>query len=178
MHAARTAQARLLKVLTDRRHSLDTELASLELGAAHAEARSELAAAIRRQQDEATSQAATRPTVVALTSAAPSTPAPAAPAPQPAPPAGSGGVSPYHDQPFLVCTRARESDGNYSVVSAGGAYYGAYQFAPTTWNVTASHVGRLDLIGLLPSRASEFDQDELAWALYQWQGNAPWGGRC
>ena len=180
MHAARTAQARLLKVLTDRRHTLDTELASLELGAAHAEARSELAAAIRRQQDAATSQAATRPTVVALTSAAPSTPAPApvAPAPQPAPPAGSGGVSPYHDQPFLVCTRARESDGNYSVVSAGGAYYGTYQFAPTTWNVTASHVGRLDLIGLLPSRASEFDQDELAWALYQWQGNAPWGGRC
>jgi hypothetical protein len=182
MHAARTAQARLLKVLTDRRHALDTELASLELGAAHAEARSELAAAIRRQQDAATSQAATRPTVVALTSAAPSTPTPApapvAPAPQPAPPAGSGGVSPYHDQPFLVCTRARESDGDYSVVSAGGAYYGAYQFATTTWNVTASHVGRLDLIGLLPSRASEFDQDELAWALYQWQGNAPWGGRC
>ena len=96
MHAARNAQARLLKVLTDRRHTLDTELASLELGAAHAEARSELAAAIRRQQDEATSQAATRPTVVALTSAAPSTPAPApvAPTPQPAPPAGSGGVSP------------------------------------------------------------------------------------
>ena len=64
------------------------------------------------------------------------------------------------------------------VVSSGGTYYGAYKFAPTTWNVTASHVGRLDLVGVLPSRASESDQDNMAWALYQWQGNAPWGGRC
>ena len=80
---------------------------------------SELAAAIRRQQDEATARPRPRPTVVALTSAAPSTPAPApaAATPRPAPPAGSGGVSPHHDEPFLVCTRARESDGDYSVVS-------------------------------------------------------------
>ena len=60
----------------------------------------------------------------------------------------------------------------------GRRYYGAYQFAPTTWNVTASHLGRLDLVGVLPSQASQYDQDEMAWALYQWQGNAPWGGRC
>jgi hypothetical protein len=31
---------------------------------------------------------------------------------------------------------------------------------------------------VLPSQASEHDQDEMAWDLYQWQGNAPWGGRC
>ena len=30
-----------------------------------------------------------------------------------------------------------------------GLYYGAYQFAPTTWNTTANHAGRLDLIGVL-----------------------------
>ena len=24
----------------------------------------------------------------------------------------------------------------------------------------------------------EYDQDEMAWDLYGWQGNAPWGGRC
>ena len=76
-----------------------------------------------------------------------------------------------------MCTRARESNGNYSVVSSSG-YYGAYQFSPTTWNVTATHVGRLDLVGVIPSQASAYDQDEMAWALYAWQGNSPWGGRC
>jgi len=178
IHAAQTAQTRTLQALASRRRILDDELASLELGSARAAARSELAAAIRRQQDAA---AATRPTVVALTSdaAAPSTTVPSTPTPVgPVAPLPSGQVSPYHDEPFLVCTRARESNGDYSVVSAGGSYYGAYQFATTTWNVTASHVGRLDLIGVLPSQASPYDQDEMAWALYEWQGNAPWGGRC
>jgi peptidoglycan hydrolase CwlO-like protein len=183
LHAARSAQTQTLRFLTRQRRALDTLLASLELGSAHAEARAELAAALRRHQDEALAQAATRPTVVALTAVSPATPTPAPAsspvvAPTPAPPSGSGGVSSVHDEPFLVCTRARESDGNYSVVSSGGTYYGAYQFATTTWNVTASHLGRLDLVGVLPSRASAADQDEMAWALYQWQGNAPWGGRC
>jgi len=183
IHAAEAAQTRTLQTLANRHRTLDDELASLELGSAHAAARSELAAAIRLQQDAAA--AATRPTVVALTSdaalpsstAVPSTPTPGGtPAGSVVPP--DGGVSPHHDEPFLVCTRARESNGDYSVVSAGGSYYGAYQFATTTWNVTASHVGRLDLVGVLPSQASPYDQDEMAWALYQWQGNAPWGGRC
>jgi peptidoglycan hydrolase CwlO-like protein len=89
----------------------------------------------------------------------------------------SGGVSPHHNDPFLVCTRARESSGIYTAVSPAG-YYGAYQFSTSTWDATASHAGRLSLIGVLPSRASEYDQDELAWTLYQWQGKAPWGGRC
>jgi peptidoglycan hydrolase CwlO-like protein len=182
LHSARSAQTRTIRYLTHQRHDLDTLLASLELGSAHAEAQAELAASLRRHQDEAIAQAATRPTVVALTSSSPVDPpaqttvAPVV-TPTPAPP-GTGNANAVHDEPFLVCTRARESDGDYQVVSAGGAYYGAYQFAPTTWNVTASHLGRLDLVGVLPSRASEADQDEMAWALYQWQGNAPWGGRC
>ena len=180
MHVARTAQTRLLRQLTKQRRALDTLLASLELGSAHAQAQAELAAAIRRHQDEAA--AATRPTVVALTSDLPA-PASSATPPPPAPvvpaaPPSTGGISPEHDQPFLVCTRARESDGNYGAVSPGGAYYGAYQFAPTTWNVTASHMGRLDLVGVLPTHASQSDQDAMAWTLYQWQGNTPWGGRC
>jgi peptidoglycan hydrolase CwlO-like protein len=182
LHTARSTLTSTIRYLTHQRHELDTLLASLELGSAHAEARAELAAALRRHQDEAVAQAATRPTVVALTSSSPVDP-PSSPTtvpvvtPPPAP-AGTGGVSSVHDEPFLVCTRARESDGNYQVVSSGGTYYGAYQFAPTTWNVTASHLGRLDLVGVLPSQASESDQDQMAWALYQWQGNAPWGGRC
>jgi hypothetical protein len=93
------------------------------------------------------------------------------------PPSSSGGVSPHHNDPFLVCTRARESAGDYGAVSPSG-YYGAYQFLPSTWDVTVLHEGRSDLVGVLPSHASPYDQDEAAWTLYQWQGNAPWGGRC
>ncbi len=117
-----------------------------------------------------------------MSATATATPAPTTPVETTAPvtvtpPPSSGRVSPHHNDPFLVCTRTRESAGDYTVVSASG-YYGAYQFAPTTWDVTSSHAGRLDLVGVLPSAASEYDQDEMAWALYQWQGNAPWGGRC
>ena len=92
-------------------------------------------------------------------------------------PAPATGVHPRHDEPFLACTRARESGGSYAAVNPAG-YYGAYQFAPLTWNTTASHAGRLELVDVLPSNASAYDQDDLAWVLYQWQGNAPWGGRC
>src|SRR5262249_49289139 len=93
------------------------------------------------------------------------------------PTSGSGGVSPHHNDPFLVCTRARESGGNYGAVSPSG-YYGPYQLLPSTGDVTVIREGRSDLVGVLPSRASAYDQDEAAWTLYQWQGNAPWGGRC
>jgi hypothetical protein len=40
------------------------------------------------------------------------------------------------------------------------------------------HAGRTELIGVPPETASEYDQDDMAWTLYKWQGNAPWGGRC
>jgi hypothetical protein len=90
----------------------------------------------------------------------------------------SRGTYPMHNHPFLVCTRNRESRGDYGVVSSSGLYYGAYQFLRTTWDVTAIHGGRSDLVGVTPNLASEYDQDDLAWTLYQWQGNSPWGGRC
>jgi pilus assembly protein FimV len=108
-------------------------------------------------------------------------PPPAASAPAAvvvAAPVASQGVHPMHDHPFLVCTRGRESRGIYTVVSASGLYYGAYQFLKTTWDVTALHAGRSELVGVAPNTASEYDQDDLAWTLYQWQGNSPWGGRC
>ena len=116
------------------------------------------------------------PTTVASGSssggAAPSTPAP------PSDYAGTPGVSPHHDDPFLTCVRQRESGGNYSVVNPAGPYLGAYQFLQSTWDVAASHEGRSDLVGVPANTASEYDQDETAWALYQWQGAAPWGGSC
>lgn len=72
--------------------------------------------------------------------------------------------------------KRRESGGNYQAVGAG--YYGAYQFAQSTWDATARHAGRADLVGKRPDRVSPGDQDAMAWHLLGWQGRGPWGGSC
>ena len=90
-------------------------------------------------------------------------------------PGGSGeSLGAHHNDPFLTCTRQRESGGNYRVDSPGGQYHGAYQFLQSTWNLAANHSGRGDLVGLDPRRASAYDQDEMALTLYQWEGKRPW----
>jgi Transglycosylase-like domain len=88
------------------------------------------------------------------------------------------GEHPRHNDPFLVCTRRIESGGNYQAYNASGPYLGAYQFTQSTWNATANHAGRGELIGVDPRNASEYDQDDMAWTLYEWKGKSPWGGRC
>ena len=88
------------------------------------------------------------------------------------------GVHPRHDEPFLVCTRTREASGNYGAVNPAGPYLGAYQFLQSTWNSVANHSGRTGLIGVPPNLASPYDQDDLAWTMYEWQGAGPWGGLC
>jgi hypothetical protein len=169
----------LTKTLHDldlRRQTLDAQLETLQLRSATPAQRTVLASQAGRTRVALATVGAT----ATNSDPAVATPAPAVEAAAPvalAAPSNAGRVSPHHSDPFLVCTRAHESAGDYGVVSSSG-YYGAYQFAPTTWDVTASHAGRLELVGVLPSLASEFDQDEMAWALYRWQGNSPWGGRC
>ncbi len=93
-------------------------------------------------------------------------------------PAGSSGgsLSTHHNDPFLTCVRQRESGGNYRIDSPGGQYHGAYQFLQSTWDATARHIGAFDLVGLDPHTASPTVQDDMAWALYQWQGTGPWAG--
>jgi peptidoglycan hydrolase CwlO-like protein len=116
----------------------------------------------------------TRPAV-----SAPATPPAPPPAPMPPPDyAGTPGTNAHHDDPFLTCVRARESGGYYGAVNPSGPYLGAYQFLQATWNGTANHAGRADLVGVPANLATPYDQDELAWALYQWQGMGPWGGGC
>lgn len=124
--------------------------------------------------------ASASPTSSPLTSDQPETPKPPPSGHVLAPPtdAPTPGVHPHHDEPFLVCTRARESGGNYAAYNPGGPYLGAYQFLQSTWNSTANHAGRPELVGVRASSASPYDQDDLAWALYQWQGSRPWGGHC
>jgi peptidoglycan hydrolase CwlO-like protein len=184
--AERAHQAKALKQVAAERDALDSQLASLEAKAAREDQAAAAAAAAAARTRQAVSRAAataapTAPVAHTVSAdTAPPPPPPPAPPPNPPsnPPPPSRGVNPHHNDPFLVCTRARESNGDYSVVSADGQYYGAYQFLPSTWDVTANHAGRGDLVGVLPNRASEYDQDEIAWTLYQWQGKAPWGGRC
>ncbi len=166
---SRSRLDKVLHVVASQRDALDAQLASLQS---------------QVQESKAVGRTLSR-RIRSAAPIAPATAAPTAPLPgvsvlQPsgAPPRAGGGVSPHHNGPFLVCTRGIESRGNYGVVSPDGTYYGAYQFLPSTWNVTAAHAGRMDLVGVLPSHASAYDQDEMAWALYQWQGKSPWGGRC
>jgi len=85
-----------------------------------------------------------------------------------------------HAHWFLICTRSHESspnpplhDDGYDAVNPSG-HYGAYQFSQSTWNSTARHAGRPDLVGVRPDRASVRQQDLLAWTLYRWQGHDPW----
>ena len=86
------------------------------------------------------------------------------------------GSNPHHNDPFLTCIRAHESGGNYGVVNPAGPYLGAYQFLEATWNSTANHAGETQLIGVPANQASAYDQDQMAWDLYQWQGKGPWAG--
>lgn len=92
------------------------------------------------------------------------------------PSGSSGSFSTHHNDPFLTCVRQRESGGNYRVDSPGGQYHGAYQFLQSTWDATARHIGAFDRVGMDPHTASPTMQDDFAWALYQWQGKAPWAG--
>lgn len=186
---------RAIDELTEATEELDARLAELE---DRREEHAEVAARLAAQQaeleerlevlrEQAAEEAGARQRRQALTSrrsaAAPggssSSPAPSVdPAPTTRAAPANSGTHPQHDHPFLVCTRARESGGNYRAVNHSGGWYGAYQFAQSTWDVTAARAGREDLIGVNPIDASPYDQDELAWTLYQWQGNRPWGGRC
>lgn len=168
LEAERAHEQKLLDSVANERATLDAQLASLR---AQADREARAAASSRPRVQRHRHVSASSPAVQP-----PTAPGGGVSVGSPPPPSG-GGVSSHHDDPFLVCTRARESGGDYGAVSPSG-YYGAYQFLPSTWDLTASHAGRIDLVGVLPSQASVYDQDEMAWALYQWQGKGPWGGRC
>jgi hypothetical protein len=159
---ARASQAAALTELEARGRDIDAKLQA-------AEDRSRQLAAQAAQAAEAAAAAET---------ARPVNPKGAGSAPPVAPPdyQPTPGVHPHHDDPFLACTRAHE--GSYTSYNPAGPYMGAYQFLQSTWNGAANHAGRPDLVGVPPNTASEYDQDDVAWALYQWRGAGPWGGRC
>jgi transposase-like protein len=101
----------------------------------------------------------------------------------------TNGAHPQHAHPALICIRRRESDrgdanhnglhdAGYGAYNPAGPYLGAYQFLQSTWNGTANRAGRPELIGVPPNQASVYDQDDMAWSLFQRSGSGPWGGTC
>lgn len=168
---ARVKQQRVVAELAKQAVVLEQALAKSQQAYRDQLAAEARAAAATKRQATTTTNAPQAPQAPTTSPAPPSQPVPVNP---PAPPAG---VNPHHNDPFLVCTRTRESSGVYTAVNPAG-YYGAYQFSAPTWDLTASHGGRPQLIGVRPDQASAWDQDQLAWVLYQWRGNAPWGGLC
>src|SRR5262249_22443990 len=100
-----------LDQLASERRALDIQLTALRAQGAGAEG----AAAERNARARPRFVAVVQPSAGAPT--APPTAPPARSgggAPSPAPPPTGGQVSPHHNDPFLVCTRARESSGDYS----------------------------------------------------------------
>jgi hypothetical protein len=176
LRATRQAQSDALDELRTQGAAIDAKLAQAE-----AEQRAQTAAVAAAAQAATTSTPDTTTTTGSGPAAAAPTTTTAAPAVTPTPPpdySGTPGTNPHHDDPFLTCVRLRESGGNYSAVNPAGPYLGAYQFLQSTWNVTAAHAGRSDLVGVPANLATPYDQDEMAWVLYQWQGEGPWGGGC
>jgi hypothetical protein len=182
LEADHQQQAAALAQLQEESSAMEAKLAlaqqqeqvAIEQAARETAAQAEAQAAV-----EPTGPTPTTETTAPPTTAPPTTTAPPAKQPAPKPPpgyVGKQGTNPKHDDPFLSCVRARESGGNYSVVNPAGPYLGAYQFLQATWNGAANHAGRTDLVGVPANLATPYDQDEVAWALYQWQGAGPWGG--
>jgi hypothetical protein len=76
----------------------------------------------------------------------------------------SAGADPGTGQ--WLALRKCESSNNYSVVSANGLYYGAYQFNLSTWQSVGGYG--------LPTQASHAEQDYRALYLYRMRGWQPW----
>jgi hypothetical protein len=98
------------------------------------------------------------------------------------PPAARAAARPRTGDAWLDCIGAHESDnaGGYQATDAGHAgaeeNSGRYSFSQSTWDSTARHIGRYDLVGIRPMDASPADQDAMALALHAWQGGQPWAG--
>ncbi len=80
--------------------------------------------------------------------------------------------------PFLQCVLQAESGGNYGAVSPGGTYMGGFQFSQVTWNEAAGLAGMPQLVDVPPNQATPAQQDDLAIALYDADGQQPWLDRC
>ncbi len=89
---------------------------------------------------------------------------------EPQPVAVAPDSGPSADQ--WAALRACESGGNYAIDSGNG-YFGAYQFAPSTWDWIAG-IADPSLVGTLPHLAGPAQQDAMALALFNMSGAGSW----
>jgi peptidoglycan hydrolase CwlO-like protein len=167
----------------------------VELDSKQSEITGELAVAVAQQQaaQAAAAAKAVRAAQAAAAAAAAKSPAPSSPSPNRSPtsttqPAGStttqgtaASSSSGNDPslpPFLQCVLRVESGGNYQAVSPGGTYMGGFQFSQPTWNEAAALAGLPPLVNVPPNEATPAEQDDLAIALYDADGQQPWDDSC
>jgi peptidoglycan hydrolase CwlO-like protein len=163
--------------LTNAAHQTEVQLASKQSAIA-----GELAVVVAQQQ--AAQAAAAAAAVRAAQAAAASVPTSRTslpPAAIPTAPQGSPAATSSGDPslpPFLQCVLKTESSGNYDAVSPGGTYMGGFQFSQATWNEAAQLAGMPQLINVPPNQATPAQQDDLAIALYDADGQQPWNDSC
>jgi hypothetical protein len=156
----------------------------VQLASKQSEITGELAVAVSQQQaaQAAAAAAAVRaaqPTAVAAVTASSASAPPAATSTTSLP--GSAATTSSGDPtlpPFLQCVLQAESGGNYDAVSPGGTYMGGFQFSQATWNEAAELAGMPQLINIPPNQATPAEQDDLAIALYEADGQQPWNDSC
>ncbi len=162
----------------------------VQLASKQSEITGQLAVAVAQQQAAQAAAAAAAVRAAQAAAAPPTSPA-ASRTPtsttQPAPSAtstaaqGSGPSTSSGDPslpPFLQCVLQAESGGNYDAVSPGGTYMGGFQFSQATWNEAAELAGMPQLINVPPNEATPADQDDLAIALYEADGQQSWNDSC
>ena len=159
-----------------------------QLASKQSEITGELALAVAQQQAAqvaaatAAVQAAQAKAAAAAAAAAARVPWPSptsssSAAPAQTPPTSSSSADPSLP-PFLQCVLQVESGGNYGAVSPGGTYMGGFQFSQATWNEAAQLAGMPQLINVPPNQATPAEQDDLAIALYDADGQQPWDDSC
>jgi hypothetical protein len=164
----------------------------VELNSKQSEITGQLVAAVAQQQAAQAAaaakavlaaQAAATATAAASPSASgtPSSTTQTAPSAASAPGQGTAASTSSGDPvlpPFLQCVLRVESGGNYAAVSPGGTYMGGFQFSQPTWNEAAQLAGMPQLVNVPPNQATPAEQDDLAIALYQADGQQPWDDSC
>jgi peptidoglycan hydrolase CwlO-like protein len=186
-HALSGEEAMQAEIAAQAQHALESasialasaQAAEQALARQHASVTGELAVAVAEQQAQ---QAAAARAAAASAGAASATGGSAVPGAPTAVPAGPGPSSSVGAMPqlntFLRCVLQAESGGNYQAISPTGQYMGAFQFSQTTWNEAAQLAGMPTLVGVPPYDASPRDQDLLAIALYNADGEQPWYDPC
>jgi hypothetical protein len=135
------------------------------------------AKAVRAAQAAAAASAASSPANGAASSTSQTAPAAVSGGGQGATASGTSSGDPALP-PFLQCVLRVESGGNYAALSPGGTYMGGFQFSQPTWNAAAQLAGMPQLVNVPPNQATPAEQDDLAIALYQADGQQPWDDSC